>query len=121
MKMHEMRTVNIDEPVNAYLSRWKLLTPKGRESDASIRSILSHTAGIVDGEDSFHGLRMGDPEISLLAILDGETKYNNRPVRGGKTAGDVLCVFERRILRAAADDAGCNGQDIRRRCSGAGL
>ena len=87
MKMHEMRTVNIDEPVNAYLSRWKLLTPEGRESDASIRSILSHTSGIVDGEDSFHGLRMGDPEISLLAILDGETKYNNRPVRAEKPQG----------------------------------
>ena len=87
MKMHEMKTVSMDEPVNKYLGRWKLLTPGDRESDASIRSILSHTAGIVDGEDSFHGLRMGDPEISLLAILDGKTKYNNRPVRAEKPQG----------------------------------
>ena len=78
MKLQEQNLVNIDEPVNLYLSQWKLLTSDGKESNATIRSILSHTAGIIDGEDSFYGLRRSDSVISLLDILEGKTSYNNR-------------------------------------------
>lgn len=87
MKMHEMKTIDIDEPVNKYLISWKLLTPDGAESDAAVRSLLNHTAGIIDGEDSFHGLRIGGPEVSLTDILEGRTKYNNRPSREEKPHG----------------------------------
>ncbi len=78
MKLQEQNLVNIDEPVNLYLSQWKLLTSDGKESNATIKSILSHTAGIIDGEDSFYGLRRNDSVISLLDILEGKTPYNNR-------------------------------------------
>ena len=78
MKLQEQNLVNIDEPVNLYLSQWKLLTSDGKESNATIKSILSHTAGIIDGEDSFYGLRRSDSVISLLDILEGKTSYNNR-------------------------------------------
>ena len=84
MMLQEQKLVNIDAPVNQYLRQWKLLTADGTESDAAIRSILSHTAGIVDGEDSVYGLRMGDPEISLMDILEGRTSYNNHPARAEK-------------------------------------
>lgn len=87
MKLHEQGLIDIDAPVNRYLRRWKLLTPDGSESDAIIRSLLRHTAGIVDGEDAFYGLRRGDPEISLTDILEGKTAYNNRPARAEKPQG----------------------------------
>ena len=48
---------------------------------------MSHTAGIQDGDDSFYGLRRGDPEISLMDILEGRTVYNNRPARAEKPQG----------------------------------
>lgn len=87
MKMHELGMINIDDGVNDYLRSWKLLTLAGKGSDATIRSILSHTAGIMDGEDAFCGLRIGDPEISLTDILEGKTRYNNRPARAEKPQG----------------------------------
>ena len=90
MKLHEQKLLDVDMPVNQYLQQWKLLTADGKESDAAIRSILYHTAGIVDGEDSFYGLRAGDPEISLTDILEGRTSYNSRPVRAEKPQGTAF-------------------------------
>ncbi len=90
MKLHEHGAMNIDRPVNHYLQQWKLRTSDGSESSASIRSILCHTAGIVDGEDGFYGLRRNDPEISLADILEGKTAYNNRPVRAEKQQGEAF-------------------------------
>jgi CubicO group peptidase (beta-lactamase class C family) len=63
------------------------LLPDGSESDATIRALMCHTAGIVDGEDAFYGLRRSDPEITLLDILEGRTSYNNRPARAEKPQG----------------------------------
>ena len=78
LKLQEQNLLNINDPVNRYLHQWKLLTADGKESDATIRSILNHTSGIVDGEDSFYGLRRNDPEVSLLDVLEGRTSYNKR-------------------------------------------
>ncbi|MBR6028088.1 MAG: beta-lactamase family protein [Clostridia bacterium] len=108
MKLQERKQLDVDLPVNRYLRQWKLLTSDGHESDASIRSILSHTAGIVDGEDSFCGLRMGEPEISLMDILEGRTSCNNRPVRTEKPQGTAFeysdagyCVLQQLVQEAA--------------------
>ena len=90
MKLHEQKLINIDLPVNQYLQHWKLLSLDGIESDTSIRSILSHTAGILDGEEAFYGLRRSDPEISLTDILEGKTGYNNRPARSEKPQGTTF-------------------------------
>lgn len=90
MKLYEKRLIDIDKPVNDTLRQWKLLTPEGEESDASIRSLLCHTAGIMDGEDGFCGLRRGGLEISLMDILEGRTAYNNRPVRAEKPQGTAF-------------------------------
>ncbi|MCR5735282.1 MAG: serine hydrolase [Lachnospiraceae bacterium] len=87
MILQEQKLLNIDEPVNRYLSQWKLLTVGGIESDATVRSILSHTAGIADGEDSFYGLRRSDPEIGLMDILEGRTAYNKRQAITEKQPG----------------------------------
>ena len=90
MKLHEQGAISINDPANNYLQQWKLRSPDGSESTASIRSILCHTAGIVDGDDAFYGLRRNDPEISLMDILEGKTAYNNRPVRAEKPQGEAF-------------------------------
>jgi CubicO group peptidase (beta-lactamase class C family)/8-oxo-dGTP pyrophosphatase MutT (NUDIX family) len=87
MRLQEQGLLNIDEPVNHYLHQWKLLTADGKESDATIRSILSHTSGIMDGEDSFYGLRRNDPVVSLLDVLNGRTAYNKRRAMSEKQPG----------------------------------
>ena len=87
MRLHEENAIDIDAPVNNYLQQWKLRTMDGNESDATIRALMSHTAGILDGEDAFYGLRRDDQEISLMDILEGKTFYNNRLVRAEKPQG----------------------------------
>lgn len=87
MKACEQGLINIDLPVNKYLSRWKLRTSDDNESNVSIRSVLYHMAGINDGEDAFYGLRRYDPVVSLTDILEGKTSYNDRPVRVEKAPG----------------------------------
>ena len=90
MKLQEQNMLDVDAPVNAYLHQWKLLAPEGGESDATIRALMCHTAGVMDGEDGFYGLRRNDPEISLMDILEGKNFYNNRPVRSEKTPGTAF-------------------------------
>ena len=87
LKAYESAPAGIDEPVNKYLDRWKLRQRDGAASDATIRQLLCHTAGIVDGEDAFYGLRRNDPVVGLTDILEGKTPYNNRPAREEKTPG----------------------------------
>jgi len=90
MKLQEQNVLDIDAPVNEYLHQWKVLTMDGSESDATVRALMCHTAGIVDGEDGFYGLRRNGPEISLMDILEGRTFYNNRPARSEKTPGTAF-------------------------------
>ncbi len=90
MKLHTQKVIDIDRPANNYLRQWKLRTPDGKESDAAIRSLLCHTAGIADGEDGFCGLRRGDSEITLIDILKGRTAYNNRPTQAEKPQGTAF-------------------------------
>ena len=90
MKLQEKNMLDIDVPVNDYLHQWKLLTTDGGESNATIRTLMCHTSGIMDGEDGFYGLRRTDPEVRLMDILEGRTFYNNRPVRSEKTPGTAF-------------------------------
>lgn len=90
MKLHEENKINIDAPVNRYLHKWKLRTVEGSESDATIRMLMCHTAGIADGKDAFYGLRRQDAQVRLLDILDGKTSYNDRPARVEKTPGTAF-------------------------------
>ena len=87
MKLQEQGAINIDAPVNADLHQWKLRTQDGNESNATIRALICHTAGIIDGEDAFYGLRRSDSDIRLLDVLEGRTAYNNRPAREEKEPG----------------------------------
>ena len=90
MKLQEQGLIDIDKPANTYLRRWKLRHLDGKEGNATIRLLMCHAAGIVDGEDGFYGLRQRDAEISLLDILEGRTAYNNRPARMEKETGTAF-------------------------------
>ena len=81
LRLQEQNVIDIDKPVNDYLQRWKLRTLNESESTTTIRALLCHTSGIVDGEDGFYGHRRDDEEIRLIEILEGKTSYNNRPAR----------------------------------------
>ena len=115
MKLYEEHVIDIDAPANQYLQQWKLRKADGTESDATVRAIMNHTAGILDGENGFYGLRRNDPEITLMDILEGRTFYNNRPVRSEKPQGTAFeysdagyCVLQLLIeetTRKAFDDA----------------
>lgn len=49
MKLVEAGQIDLDVPVNSYLSRWQL-TSAGYDGDAiTVRHLLSHTAGLEDG------------------------------------------------------------------------
>ncbi len=90
MKEYEQGALDIERSVNHYLGQWKLLAPDGDESGATIRDLLRHTAGIIDGEDAFYGLRRNDPPVGLIDILEGRTSYNNRSARVEKAPGTVF-------------------------------
>lgn len=87
IKLHEEGVIDIYAPVNNYLHRWKLMTVSGIESEATVKSLLCHTSGIIDAENSFYGIRRGDAEIGLTDILAGSTFYNNRPVQTERSPG----------------------------------
>lgn len=87
MKLSEQGIIELDRPANACLARWKLRDLSGDESDVSVRCLLWHTAGILDGEDGFYGHRMTDQDIGIMDILEGTTAYNNRPAAVERTPG----------------------------------
>ncbi len=75
MKLVEDGKVNLDDPVEKHLTRWKLPKSEYDHNKITIRSLLSHTGGI-----SVHGYPGFPPELelpTLEASLDGE----NGPVR----------------------------------------
>ena len=90
MKLHEDGMIDLDMPVNDRLKSWKLRTPEGLESDATIRSVMRHTAGIIDGGDGFYGLDRVDGPVSLMDILEGRTVYNDRPARAETPQGTAF-------------------------------
>ncbi len=87
------------EPVNAKLRRWKLRDAAGREVGVSLRQILSHTAGVnVHGAP---GYPRGAKTPSLLQILEGESpaitapvRVTNEPGRTYRYSGGGYCVLQ---------------------------
>lgn len=90
MKLKAEGVLHLDKDVNTYLLRWKVRTKEGVEVKVTLRNLLSHTGGICDGEDGFYGHRLKDGRIELLDILEGKTKYNNRPSRVENEPGTVF-------------------------------
>ena len=87
MRLCDQGALDLDAPANRSLRQWKVRAADGRESGATVRSFLCHTAGCADDGAGFRGLRQGDPAVSLMDILEGRTAYNSRPVRIEKPEG----------------------------------
>jgi CubicO group peptidase (beta-lactamase class C family) len=67
--------LDLDADVNQHLCTWKL---PGQA--VSLGHLLSHQAGITDGDGSFDCLRPGETHPTLLELLRGETRINPEAV-----------------------------------------
>ncbi|HZG23646.1 MAG TPA: serine hydrolase domain-containing protein, partial [Chitinophagaceae bacterium] len=80
MKLAEQRKIDLDSNVNRYLKSWKLPdSPYSLQEKATIRRILSHSAGL-RGE-GYPGYAHGEKVPALLQILDGMPPAKSKPVR----------------------------------------
>ena len=72
--------IDLDRNVNDYLKSWKV--PDNdftREQKATLRRILSHSAGFT--VHGFPGYEAGKPVPTLVQVLNGETPANTEPIR----------------------------------------
>ncbi|MGE8536193.1 MAG: serine hydrolase domain-containing protein [Chryseobacterium sp.] len=79
MQLTEKGLVNLDDPVNDYLTRWKLPASQYDISKVTLRRILSHTAGL--SVHGYGGSEQGTKLLSLEESLSGMTKRNGESVR----------------------------------------
>ena len=79
MTFKQSGKLDLDQDVNAYLKSWKLPGSATDSQRATIRRLLSHTAGT--SVHGFEGYSSGDPLPSLIQILNGETPANSPPIR----------------------------------------
>jgi CubicO group peptidase (beta-lactamase class C family) len=68
MKLVEDGKLDLDAPVNRYLTRWKLPPSTFDNDEVTVRRLLSHTAGLTDGL-GYSGFKAGVPVQSLEQSL----------------------------------------------------
>ena len=68
MALVEQRKLDLDAPINGYLTRWKLPASKFDNDKVTARRLLSHTAGLTDGL-GYAGFKPGDPVQSIEESL----------------------------------------------------
>lgn len=79
LKLVEQGRIALDEPVNQFLSSWKI--PDNhftQQSPVTLRHLLSHRAGTTI--HGFKGYKNTDKQPSLVNILNGEAPANTAPV-----------------------------------------
>ncbi|REC62526.1 hypothetical protein DRF65_10580 [Chryseobacterium pennae] len=79
MQLTEKGLVKLDNPVDQYLTRWKLPVSQYDISKVTLRRILSHTAGL--SVHGYGGSEQGTKLLSLEESLFGKTKRNGESVR----------------------------------------
>lgn len=81
LKLVQNDVLTLDEDINLKLNGWKMpdnaLT---QEHPVTLRHLLSHQGGVVDQDGSFGVYQAEDPYPQLHDILQGNTKYNTKPV-----------------------------------------
>lgn len=75
MKLVEDSKLDLDTPVNKYLTRWQLPSSEFNNDEVTVRRLLSHTAGLTDGL-GYSGFEMGtlvqSVEQSLTKASDAD-------------------------------------------------
>lgn len=79
LKLVEEGQLALDADINSVLTSWKLPAATGGPATASLRQLLSHTAGA--SVSGFPGYAAGKPAPTLLQVLDGAAPANTKPVR----------------------------------------
>lgn len=79
--------LDLDAPVNSYLSNWKIPDDeRGQAGAVTMAHLLSHTAALTVG--GFPGYSPGAPLPTLVEVLDGAAPANTAPVRIEGTVGE---------------------------------
>lgn len=86
LKMVEAGQLDLDADINTLLSSWRL-PPGPDKRSATLRQLLSHTAGTT--VSGFPGYAAGTQAPTLLQLLDGKAPANTGPVRIEGTPGDA--------------------------------
>ncbi len=87
IRLSQQNRIDLDADVNTLLSSWKL--PENeftRQSPVTLRTIMSHTAGLT--VHGFPGYPLGQELPSVPQILDGQPPSNTAPVRVDKLPGE---------------------------------
>ncbi len=79
LKLVEQGILDLDQPVESYLTRWNLPETKFDNNKVTIRNLLSHSSGLVDdlGYDGF------DLDESVQTIEESLTKASDAPYSEG--------------------------------------
>ena len=86
LKMVEAGQLELDADINTVLTSWKL-PPGPAKRPASLRQLLSHTAGTT--VSGFRGYAAGAQVPTLQQVLDGAAPANSGPVRIEGMPGDA--------------------------------
>lgn len=79
--------IKLDDDVNLHLRSWQVPENSFTKDDkVTIRRLLSHTAGLTDG-NGFPGYQPGTQIPTLLEILNGSANVNSSPIIVGMKPG----------------------------------
>lgn len=85
--MVEEGKINLDEPIDNYLTRWHLPESEFNNQEVTVRNLLSHTSGLVDGlgyggyedKDSIQTIEQSLTKASDGLWSKGVAKVSNQP------------------------------------------
>lgn len=87
--------VDLDQDVNQLLAGWRLQeNDLVAEKQVTLRLLLSHQAGIIDGEDCFLPLEPDWEYPDTLQILEGTTPVNTKPLSIEKEPGSAFAYSD---------------------------
>ena len=94
--------INIDDPVEKYLSRWQLPASEFDNSKVTVRNLLSHTSGLIDGLgyagfsslDSIQTLEESLTKAADAFHTEGITKVGHEPNSQYKYSGGGYTLLQ---------------------------
>ena len=89
LRMVEEGKVELEEPINDYLSTWKIPDNEFTEKEqVTLGKIVSHTAGLTI--HGFPGYTIDSEVPELVKVLDGESPANTGPIRVFRAPGEAF-------------------------------